>query len=138
MPCIHYVPKLGVIASHANNFVAESQVKCCFSLSEAPVIRYDTQKDEQLTWSGRPCITTLRENLYMSLVSAPILTKDKPKWVEFMRSTKCGETLRVEPKTLPINCWRVNGECVVSGVPQMNIIDKFYFSMSFTLLFWDF
>lgn len=138
MPCIYYIPTKGVIAEHASLFVGEAEADLCFSLSEAPNTTYDVKKSEELTWSGRPCITSYQEVIFMDLNSAPIKMKEKPKFVEFIRSTSCGEPIRVDVKTLPINCWNVRDEAIVWGVPSTTEIDKLYFSISMTLLFWDF
>lgn len=138
MPCIYFVPTEGVLAKHSNQFIGEREVDICFPLGEAPEISYDVEKSEQIAWNGRPCVTKTRENMRMSLISAPMKMTEKPYWVEFVRSTSCGETLRIDTKTLPINCWNVNEQCIVTGTPSIEVIDKIYFSVSFTLLFWNF
>ena len=137
MPCLYYVPTKGVVAEHASQFVGESEVQLCFSMAEAPDLNYDDERNEERAWSGRPCTTFIRENLELTIITAPISVKEKAKWVEFIRSTRC-ETLRIDTKSLPVNCWSVNEECAITGTPSISTINKLYFSVSFTLLFWGF
>lgn len=138
MPCVYYVPTKSVVADHGLDFVNETEVQLCFRLSTAPTLDHNAEKNVEFSMSGRPCITGgLGESLRMSMTSSPMKVREKPKWVEFMRSTSCGESVRIDPKSLPIDCFGVqNG--IIDGTFTLTMINKFYFTVAFTMMFWDF
>lgn len=137
MACLLYVPKRAIIPAHQSQFSSGSQVELFFDLEDYNI---KPQKVKNITRAldGRPCVTGGARTLDVTVSTLSIPKKFLPQWVEFQRSTDCGE--EVEIKQLPcLSIWRVKGNAIITGdvnfsTPPGNKV----FKASFTLTFWEF
>lgn len=138
MACIRYKPTRSLTVSGAGIFACDDYRDLCFKMT-TPQFEIEQQKNEEKAMSGRPCIDKEKEDCLVATITAVNLhTKDKPIWLEFIRSTGCGEVVLV-PKTL-MPCMAAMGvgeRAVVTGTPQIRLVSRRIFAASFKLRFWE-
>lgn len=138
MACIRYKPVRSLTTTGANIFACDDYRDLCFKMS-TPNMQLEQQKNEQKTMSGRPCIDKEKEDcLVVTITAINLHTKDKPCWIEFIRSTGCGEEVLVPRSLMPcLASMGVSERAVITGTPTMNIISRKLFQVSFKLRFWE-
>ena len=137
MPCLLYEPTQGLTTIGAQLFADCLQRELCFKMG-APKFELEQRKTEEKTMSGRPCITKDGEDcLVVTLNAIQQHVKDKPQWIEFIRSTGCGEEVTVN-KMFCLAPWRVEPIAVIRGTPSITNETRKNFDVSFQLLFWRF
>lgn len=137
MPCIQYAPTRSLTIEGARLFGACLNRQLCFKMS-TPSFSLESDKQEEKTMSGRPCITKSKADcLVVGVTAIQQHIKDKPQWIEFMRSTNCGEEITVQ-NMYCLEPWRVLPQAIIRGTPSMTNETRKNFDVSFNLLFWTF
>lgn len=138
MPCIHYVPSKGVTPVNANAYLTRSQVELCFKIVDVD-FKPLFNKTEEESESGRPCVTGTSELLEVTFTTAQMSRKLEPQWIEFMRSTGCGQQITISAADFPqLGAWGVSSNAIVTGQFNFRKESRSRFSVTFTVRFWEF
>ena len=140
MACILYKPTDGLTVQGANAFACDLYRELAFKMN-APDYELKVEKREEETKSGRPCVTTGGKCLIVTLNAVNLHVKDKPQWIEFIRSTACGEEVRIPRNKMPcIDMWRVSERAILYGTPPKIVpkTRKIFTVSGIKLKFWEF
>lgn len=133
---ILYVPKHSVIPEHVRSFFNREYVPIDFQI-DTPTPRYRVERNIERSLSGRPCIFKEKSRFTLGVTAKNIKEKDKKRWIEFVYSTSCGEVVLINSKTLPSSCWVQSNEAIITTVPQIDLVNKHIFDLSFEIEWWN-
>lgn len=138
MACIQYKPKRSLTTSGAQIYACDDYRDLCFKMT-VPQFTLDQDKSEEKALSGRPCIDKTKEDcMTVQITAVNLHIKEKPVWIEFIRSVGCGEEVIVPHNLMPcIAAAGLTERAVVTGTPVIRLQTRRLFSVQFTLRFWE-